>query len=118
MNYCFVCGRISSIGEVKTTKNDKKFLSFSIADPISKDKAQFISCYAMEKNAENIAKYFQKGDQIIIKGEMNVGTHKDSKLARTDIYVQNWEFGQKKKTESEKAAADSSSDDDDLPFGV
>jgi single-stranded DNA-binding protein len=72
----------------------------------------------MEKNAENIAKYFQKGDQIIINGEMNVGTHKDSKLARTDIYVQNWEFGQKKKVDTEKEPTDSSSDDDDLPFGV
>lgn len=114
MNKTFIVGRISSLNEIKKTKDGKDFLSFSIADPINKDKAQFINCFAFDKTAANIAKYFSKGDQIIVYGEMRVGTHKDSKLSRTDVQVTNWEFGQKAKKNEDKTEDPS----EDLPFDV
>lgn len=110
MNSVIIAGRISSISEVKKSKNDTSYILFSVAVRKDKDTTFFFDCSALKQTAELIGKYFGKGDQIIIRGELQQSTHKDSKLSRVSILVNDFDFGAKKK------GADTGSEPDDLPF--
>ena len=69
--YCGA-GKISQLSELKETKGGK-VVNFSLAiNYKTRDgyKADFINCLAWGQTAENIAKYFKKGDHIFIEGHI------------------------------------------------
>lgn len=61
--------------------------------------ADFISCIAFGKTAENIDKYFHKGNLIAVVGRIQTGsyTNKDGqKVYTTDVVIEDLEFAESK----------------------
>lgn len=57
--------------------------------------ADFVSCKAFGKSAENLCKYFHKGDLIVVNGHIQTGdyTNKDgNKVYYTENVIDEWEF--------------------------
>ena len=76
-NLVILKGRLTADVELKTTPNGKSVCSFNLAvDRGFGDNkvTDFITCVAWEQRAEFISKYFDKGSEIRILGEIN--THK------------------------------------------
>lgn len=76
MNKLVIIGRITKDLEVKTSKNGKSYLFFSIAvDRAYKDAqgnrtTDFIDCRCFGKTAEIIGRYFGKGQKIGVVGSL------------------------------------------------
>jgi len=118
MSFCkvFMSGNIT--GEIKTGKynGDKTWCSFSIASNLGfgdNKKTVYMQCGAFGKSAENIAKYFAKGDEIIIvSGELSQKEYEGKKY--TTIVINEWTFGKMKDRECKPAPAKSAAPSD--PF--
>lgn len=91
--------------------------------------ADFIGCIAFGKNAENIGKYFTKGNRIAIEGRIQTGsyTNRDgNKVYTTDVVVDHFEFVESKaeREKAQQAPADNDGfmhipdgvEDEGLPF--
>lgn len=133
MNKVIISGNITKDLELRSTKNGKKFLGFSIAvNEGTKDKpiTNFFNCNAWEQNAEFINKYFSKGRKILIEGTLRTNKYKNDEgkeITNTYILVNHSEFCDSKKEETNtneveedyKAFENPSEvvfEDDDLPF--
>ena len=79
MNSVSLVGRITKDPELRKTMSGDSFVSFTIAvDRIgSKDKADFINCVAWEHTAEFLSKYFTKGQEIGVDGEVQTRNYND-----------------------------------------
>ena len=79
-NLVILKGRLTADVELKTTPNGKSVCSFTLAvdrgygDNRATD---FITCVAWEQRAEFISKYFNKGNEIRILGEINTRKWQD-----------------------------------------
>ena len=90
MNLVCIDGRLTKDNEIKMTTNNKKIISFSIANQRDKEHSDFINCVAFENNAEFLNKYFKKGDGVNITGEL-----------RQNVLVSQLGFPIQKKKENE-----------------
>lgn len=74
--------------------------------------ADFISCVAYGKNAENIGKWFAKGKGIEIRGHIQTESYegKNGKVYTTDIVVDEWDFPSVRKSEEQAAQQNESTD--------
>lgn len=127
MNKVVLMGRLTRDPELKEG-NGKSYLRFNLAvDRRFKKEGQptadFPSCLAFGKDAENIAKYFQKGSMICLGGRIQTGsyTNKDGqKVYTTEVVVEEWSFtGSKGDSDAASAAqAPAPSGDGDLGFGA
>lgn len=80
MNVVCLMGRLTADPEVRQTPNGISVCSFSIAvDRYSNGerKADFINCVAWRQNAENIARFFKKGNMIAINGSIQTRQYQD-----------------------------------------
>jgi len=139
-------GRITHDLELRKTGGDVSVLSFRIAVDrrfIAKDgerQTDFISCVAWRQTAENIAKYFSKGQRIIVEGSIQCRSYEDkegNKRTAVEVNVDSFHFVEKRSdipntpepssndtnrstSNSYKPPAVSAEviddDDDDLPF--
>lgn len=137
MNHIVIKGRIVHTPEVKTTTSDIKVCTFSVAvDRKYKSGGEkvtdFFDCVAWRGTAEIIEKYFTKGQEILLSGEMQSRSYeaKDgSKRRAWEINVENVEFcgGKQQSAEPSGTNAPASAkadifettedvDGDDLPF--
>ena len=134
-NLVILKGRLTADVELKTTPNGKSVCSFTLAvdrgfgDNKTTD---FINCVAWEQRAEFISKYFSKGNEIRILGEINTRKWQDKDgNNRTSFEVRVIESGfcgSKNSTQGNTTAdpliefAQNNADfveisnDDDLPF--
>ena len=99
--------------------------NFSIA--VKKDFAKqgeqetdFFNCVAFGKTAENIQKYFKKGDGIIVKGRLqnDIWQQEGKNRVSTKIVVEGFDFAEKVSSSSNqtKSSISNMQDDEDLPF--
>jgi single-strand DNA-binding protein len=119
-------GRITKDLELKYSKDgETTILSFTVAvNRMKKDtnEADFISCKAFNKTAENIAKFFGKGKLIASDGRIQTGSYdnKDGqKVYTTDVIVSGFHFTGEKKDANIVDANESAyvvTDDGELPF--
>ena len=122
MNKVHIIGRITKDLELKYTESQKAVVRFQAAVNRSKEETAWINCEAWEKNAENISKYFQKGNQIGITGHIKTGSYDDldgKKVYTWAIVVDEFDFIDKKKENAEpfeEQSAEQPITDDDLPF--
>lgn len=80
MNNIIVMGRLTKDPEVLTTKTNKKYIKFTVAESTSKDNTNFFDCLAFGKTAKFISEYFHKGDPIYVSGNLQIEkTKKDDK---------------------------------------
>ncbi len=101
MNKVILIGRLTKDPEMRTTGSGISVTSFSIAvqrnytDQSGERGVDFFNCVAWRKQAENIAKYCNKGSQVAIEGRLQNRTYDaqdGSKRYVTDIQADNVTF--------------------------
>ena len=107
-NCVFILGRLTRDLEVRYTANTQmanaRFV-VAVNRKLSKEKRQeaenngyptadFISCVAWGKTAENIGNYFKKGQRIAVSGHIQTGSYeKDGqRIYTTDVVVDSFDF--------------------------
>ena len=83
LNAIFLHGRLTADPELKSTSGGVPYCNFTVAvDGFAKkgeDKpTDFFTCIAWRNTAEMICKYFKKGKEIVISGEMHSSRYADS----------------------------------------
>lgn len=128
MDKCLFLGRLSKDVELRATQSGKSVANFSIAVDTGygeNKKANFFNVVAFDKNADNIAKFFHKGDRIALETEaqQNVWTDKEGqKHYDVNFVVRSWEFCESTKgREEQKPGIDDfmaipDTMEEDLPF--
>lgn len=109
MNNVSLMGRLTRDPELRYTANTQmanaRFV-VAVNRKLSKEKRQeaenngyptadFISCMAWGKTAENIANYFRKGNRIAITGHIQTGSYENQQGQRiytTDVVVDSFDF--------------------------
>ena len=101
MNKVILIGRLARDPEMRTTPSGVATTSFTIAVQRNYPNAQgdreadFISCVAWRKQAENIAKYCSKGSQVAVEGRIqtrNYDAQDGTKRYVTEVIADNVEF--------------------------
>lgn len=136
MNSVVLMGRLTAKPEIKVTGTGTEYCGFSLAvDRGFKDKngnkqTDFINCKAWNKNAVFINTYFDKGDGILIKGELHsnkVVSEDGTNKIFYEVNVASCYFPLSKKSSQAEPSVDLSkvdtsdfdeieTNDDDLPF--
>ena len=106
MNKVILIGRLTKDVDMRYTQNGMAVARYSLAvDRKGKDKGtDFIGCIAFDKGAEFAEKYLKKGTKIAIVGHISTGNYTDKdgrKVYTTDIVVDEHEFVESKKQETE-----------------
>ena len=126
-NSVSLLGRITKDLELKTIGEDNCVVNFNLAiNRITKKDAEhpeadFIPIVAWGKTAENIAKFFGKGDRIGVSGRLQSRIYEDKDSGKNrsviEMVADEFEFIEKK-TDSAKAQSVPSAkqSDDDLPY--
>ena len=128
MNKATLIGRLAADPEIRETASGVKVTSFTIAvdRPFVKGtdrQTDWIDIAAWRNTAEFICKYFQKGDSIIIEGNIQTRSWEDKngqKRKTVEIVAENVEFPPRARNEQkaeqnfghESAAADFTEIDD------
>lgn len=112
MNNVTLKGNLARDPELKRLNNEKgtSFARFTIA--VNRRRARndennntdFISCIAFGRLAENIYKYFRKGNSILVNGHLQTGsyTNRDGqKVYTTDVLVNDFEFCDGKRNDTQ-----------------
>lgn len=133
INCCIEQGRFTSDPEVRHTQSGKAVVSFTIAVNGYRDgDVTFVDCTAWDKTAEFIGQYFRKGQEIIVRGELQQRewTTKDGeKRKRTEVNVREAYFCGSRSDSGQASARQNvnvqrpandyeevAENDDDLPF--
>lgn len=108
LNKAVLQGRITHEPELKYTPSGVVVVRFSLAVQRSYVKqgeerqTDFINCVAFRSQAEFICKYFSKGSQIIVVGEIQSRSWEEDdgkKRTATEVVVSEVNFCESKKTE-------------------
>ncbi len=111
-NKVILIGNLTRDPELRYTKSDKAVVSFSLGVASGwgdNETTSWCSFTAWEKQAEAIAKFFKKGDKILIDdSELVTRTwDKDGETQyKVEYNVRKWEFAESKRSSSE----------DEIPF--
>ena len=127
MNKVILKGRLTSTPELKQTPNGVAVTKFTVAvnRRFDREKTDFINCEAWRNTAEFISKFFCKGKEIAVVGELHIDkSEKDGKTNYfTNVVVDEAEFcgnkadGTETKGEMTEGAPNMVEiEDDDLPF--
>ena len=118
-----VQGYMGHSPSTKTLQSGDAVTEFSIAVSGYKDETEWFRVKAFKKNAENIDKFFTKGDMILVEGKMQTSSwEKDGqKKSKTELIVDRWAFCGGEKKEKPKQEHDPNRDyvppdDDNIPF--
>ena len=113
MNKVILIGRLTRDPEMRTTPSGVATTSFTIAVQRNYANAQgdreadFISCVAWRKQAENIAKYCSKGSQVAVEGRIqtrNYDAQDGTKRYVTEVIADNVSFLGGRSTSSESSS--------------
>lgn len=119
MNKAIIAGRLAHTPELKALPSGVMVMNASVAtnyvyydkDKQKQEVTDWHQIVAYGKTAENIAKYFMGGDQIIIEGRMTTRSWEvegeKGKRYRTEIMVERFDFGAKSNRDDRKTAAPS-----------
>lgn len=101
MNKAILIGRLTRDPELRTTPTGRNVCQFSIAvnrtytNASGEREADFINCVVWDKQAENLAKYQKKGNQIAVDGRIQTRNYDDNngkKVYVTEVLVNNISF--------------------------
>ena len=107
MNKVFLMGRLTRDPEVRYSQGETATavarFTLAVDRRFRRDdaSADFIGCVAFGKNAEFIEKYFRQGTKALITGRIQTGSYKNrdgQKVYTTDVFVEEIEFAESKKT--------------------
>lgn len=100
MNKVIIMGRLAADPELRRTQSDLEVTSFTVAVNGMKKKdgtqdTNWIDCVAWRHNAEFICKYFGKGKQILLEGQLQTRNYEDkngNKRKQVEVLVDHAEF--------------------------
>ena len=101
MNKAILIGRLTRDPELRTTPTGRNVCQFAIAvnrtytAASGEREADFINCVVWDKQAENLARYQKKGNQIAIDGRIQTRNYDDKdgkKVYVTEILANNISF--------------------------
>ena len=101
MNKAILIGRLTRDPELRTTPTGRNVCQFSIAvnrtytSASGEREADFINCVVWDKQAENLARYQKKGNQIAVDGRIQTRNYDDNngkKVYVTEVLVNNISF--------------------------
>ncbi len=122
MNKVLLVGRITAKPELRYTSGNIALLRFTVAvnrtfaNADGKREADFINVVAWRKQAETIAKFFDKGNLIGIEGRLQTGSYDDregNKRYTMEVALDNFEFVESK---NKSQSSDSTSYSDPSPY--
>lgn len=121
MNTFTITGRLGGDPVIRTTNNGKKVASFSVAENIGKDRAQWWKCSAFESRADFIERFFTKGKGIQLSGKLEQGqyTNKNGETVKTTtliVFQADFVPETKQDRQTETSAHTSSAQEEDIPF--
>ena len=131
MNIVHLSGALIKPPELKEIPNGSrtiKVVNFVIAssrrfkkkDGVADEETTFVNCEAWDSGAETIAKWFDKGDNIIIHGSLKNERWEDkdgNKRSRDKIRVSSFEFPPRSKPPaSDKEESTSDNKEETAPF--
>lgn len=116
MNSVKLSGRLTRDPELKQTPSGVPVVSFALAvdRKFNRDEADFIPITAWRKTAEFVAKYFHKGQRVIIsEGRIRVTPYTDrdgNKRTRFEVVADEVEFGESKRAPEDQEAGSVAAD--------
>lgn len=116
MNSVKLSGRLTRDPELKQTPSGVPVASFALAvdRKFNRDEADFIPITAWRKTAEFVAKYFHKGQRVIIsEGRIRVTPYTDrdgNKRTRFEVVADEVEFGESKRAPEDQEAGSVAAD--------
>ena len=130
MNVVCISGRLTRKPELRSTATGTMVCNFSLAvDREKNDEVDFIECVCFNKQAENVAKYLDKGSFIETKGRLQIDKYTNNEgknVSRACVYADQVKFISQPKTIVNEAKNDEKdpyeemgnkvSNDDELPF--
>lgn len=130
MNKVILVGNLTKDPELTTTQSGTDVAIFTIAvqrkfkNANDEYESDFINCVAWRSSAEFIHKYFNKGNKIGVVGRIQTRSYDvedGTKRYVTEVVVEECEFVQSKKGDSNNQAEDTKPefepiDDDNSPF--
>lgn len=137
MNQVILSGRLTKDCAITRTQSNIAIVKFTLAIDeynarTKKREPQFIDCVIFDKRGETFDKYNKQGDAVIVIGKLRKSvfdTKEGRKASRTEVIVEDFEFGAKKKGTKQENPVDAIVEptptqevpledltDDDLPF--
>lgn len=101
MNKAILIGRLTRDPELRTTPTGRNVCQFSVAvnrtytNANGEREADFINCVVWDKQAESLARYQKKGNQIAVEGRIQTRNYDDKDGKRvyvTEILANNISF--------------------------
>lgn len=111
-------GRLVSSPELKYTQQGIAFAKITLAVQRNKQEADFITCIAWDKVAEQIGEYTKKGSKVALQGRLEVRTYEDfthQKRRICEVIISRIEFLESK-TASQEVLQSISLEDHAFPF--
>ena len=104
MNTVNIIGNLTKEPELRHTSDNKPVCGFCVAVAAGKDKAYFIDCTAWGDKADQITKYFHKGDKIGINGMLTTRMYEYEGQNRkaTEVTVLGFDFCNGRKAEQDQ----------------
>ncbi|MFI4881770.1 MAG: single-stranded DNA-binding protein [Phycisphaerales bacterium JB064] len=130
MNSVNLMGRLGRDVELRYTSNNNAVAALSVAvedryrakDGTTKKSVVWVECEAWGKVAETIARYFKKGDKILLEGRLKLDQWEQDgqKRSKLKVALNNFHFIENPKTQQAAAQAhygggDGPPPDDDAP---
>lgn len=122
MNKAILIGRLTRDPEMRTTTSGTNTTTFTVAvsrtytNQNGERETDFINCIAWRKQAENIAKYCQKGSQVAVEGRIQTRSYDaqdGTKRYVTEVIADNVTFlGSRGNSESSSGTVDYGSNQD------
>ena len=108
INKAIVIGRVVKVPELKQTPSGTSVVNFTLATNYiytkngeKKEETEYHNCVALGKTADIIKMYVVKGQELYVEGRLKTSTWEDKdtqkKMYKTEIIVNNMQFGQKPK---------------------
>ena len=125
MNISVLIGRLTKDPEVRYTTgaNQTAVCNFTLAVDRIGEGADFITCVAFGKTAENIGKFMSKGRQLAVRGHIQTGSYEKDGQRRytTDVIVERAKFVGSKNEEKPQEQMEipegfETIDESDVPF--
>jgi single-strand DNA-binding protein len=113
INKVLIAGNITKDIELKTLPNGTSVASFGLASNRTwkdangekQEQVEFHNIVVFGKQADTIKQYCVKGQNLFVEGRLQTRSWEDKesgkKLYRTEIILENFQFGQKPKTDTQ-----------------
>ena len=98
MNNITILGRLGKDVELRQSRETGKFVakfSVGVTRKFNKDVTDWFDCVAFGKTGEIIARYFTKGNQIALQGEIQFGSYEaqnGTKRYTTTLVINSFDF--------------------------